>query len=193
MNLIRLSRTRNAVIAAFLAICAATLSLAGVLVVRAAAPRPIIVVPGVREEAVLSPGKVPDEAARAFAMLYVACFDNYTPSTVEDVSGRVRKRVAPSYWARASEALLRREKISKEGRMCSQVILAGPEEVVVERGSGLVVAVPAYRRTFLAGKPAQEGFVEYRLRLETAVPGPGNACGLVVAGQVIREVEREDR
>jgi hypothetical protein len=174
----------------FLALCATTVALAGALVAKALQPQAIVVVPGAGEEAVLFPEDVPDDAARAFAMLYVARFDNYTPSTVKEVTERLAALVAPRYWSRASESLEKRRRLSIEGRMSSQVILPAPKEVTVDRRGGLTVTVPAYRRAFVGDQPARDGRVRYQLLLEPCVPGPGNPCGLVVAGQ---EIEDEDR
>ncbi|MHC4605744.1 MAG: TraE/TraK family type IV conjugative transfer system protein [Planctomycetota bacterium] len=191
MNLDRLLRARLAFGTAFVALCLATAVLAGALVIKASQPRQVVVVPGITEEAVLSPGEIPDEAACAFAMLYVARFDTYTPTTVGDLSEQLKTLVAPAYWSRAAEALEKRRKLSVEGRMSSQVILPAPGEVLVDRVRGLEVTVPAYRRVFIGDRPAREGPVRYRLLLEMAPPGPGNPRGLVVAEQAIEEVADE--
>ena len=191
MNLDRLLQTRRTMCIGFLAVSAIALLMGGALVYRALKPRAIVVVPGA-QETVLQPEAVPDSAARAFALLYVAHFDNYTPSTVEGLSEQLQMFVAPSYWSKATDALEKRRNLSLAGQLSCQVILPPVGDVVIDRKSGLMVTVPAYRRTFIAGKPADEGRLLYHLRLEVTTPGPGNPYGLVVREQVIEEVRDED-
>lgn len=187
MNLERRSCERSVLGALCVALAGTSGVLAGFLVLRASAPRSVVVVPSATSAAELSPGNVSDGMVRSFSLLYVALLDTYTPATVEERSAALCEYLAPAFWSRGREALERRVQLAREGRVSSHVILPSPKEVSVERTRGLRANVPALRRRYIADKPSHEARVEYRLILETIPPTTGNPFGLAIAGQTVRE------
>lgn len=121
-------------VAVLLAADAAT---AGALVVAALRPRAVVVVPGVPSPRTILPGEADPAMLDAFARLYVAHVDNYTPETVEAMTRRVERWIAPqAATAFAGEARRRIER-STEERIAHQVVLGGSEAAVVDRDGGV--------------------------------------------------------
>lgn len=163
------------------ALLAANLVLAAGLVAAAIRPRPIVVLPSARGEAVLLPGALPEAAAREFALRWVLHFDNFTPGTIEGSHEVLRRMIAPRAWAGASESLEKRKRVTLEGRMSSQAI------VLSTRVEGLTVSVEAIRRTFISDKLSRELKVRYEITLEKQPATEPNPFGVGVVAQVIHE------
>ncbi|MBI4566489.1 MAG: hypothetical protein HY716_17560 [Planctomycetes bacterium] len=179
---------RKELLAAALAVSLALDLVLGVaLAVKALQRRPVLVLP-IDTEA--TPGEISDEAALAFARLYVVTFDTYTPATLPASTEWLKKRIAPRTWSKAAEALDRRLDVVREGRMSSLVVPL--EEGSVDRRAGIVAVIRARRTIYVADALSRQAAAIYRLTLEPAAATPGNPSGIAVVSQTVEEEQDEN-
>lgn len=149
--------------------------------------RPTLVVPGVNRELVSVPSRVPDDALRHFAILYLLYFDDYSPATAVDRANYLLRFVSADRIETARRALEERATYIVRARESSQLSPPLPEEVRVEElpGGRYRVALTARRRTLIADVPKEVLDVRYALDVAPVVPSVTNPFGLVVTGQAI--------
>jgi hypothetical protein len=128
----------------------------------------------------------------AFAEFYVMCMENYTPTTVGNVSERMRYFLSPGFWMDAGDALSKREELSRAGRVSSRFVLGASGESIVDRTEGLQVEVHGERSTFVSGEPANREHIVYRLHLSPSPPVRGNGFGLAVTAQEVRSMNESE-
>lgn len=173
----------------------ANLLLAGALAFAALRRAPVVVVPGVKEHQIVLPDEVPDAAVRKFAHLYLHYFEGYTPETVEERSTFVLRLLAPEIQDHVRRELLERATYAVRTREASHLVLPPPELSAVapslERLPGGLYryAVTGERHLFIASQPKGSQRVRYTIMIRPALPGDGDAYGLVVLGQTMRPEE----
>ncbi len=193
IDLKTLAAHRDDLWVAVLASAGAALVLAIALAAVALSPRPHVLVPAAASTAVAVPDEVSDDAARAFALLYVMTFDNYTPATIEAAAAALKARVAARRWTQVAEDLDRRARVVVEGRMSSHAV-ADPTPAIARPGDGTIVAhVSATRRLFIADRLSKESAVSYRIVLEPCAPTAANPNGLAVVAQSVEERDEARR
>lgn len=149
--------------------------------------RPTLVVPGVKQELVSIPSRVPDEAVRHFAVLYLLYFDDYSPATAVERANYLLRFVSADRVETARRALEERATYVVRARESSQLSPPLPEAVRVEELSGgrYRVSLTATRRTLIADVPKEILQIRYGLDVAPVVPSETNPFGLVVTGQMI--------
>jgi hypothetical protein len=169
-------------------LAALNVALGAALAWKALERKPVVVVPWAKAEEELLPGRVPDGAAREFALRYVLLFDNYTPGTIDRSTELLKGLIAPRFWTEAAEALEKRRGIVHEGRMSVQVAADRlPVEIERFEDGTLEVRFDALRRTYIADRLSTEARARYVVALEPAAPTAANPWGLLVIGQSIHE------
>ena len=185
-------RAPRALLGAIGALLGANLVLSGAVAAVALRRPPVVVVPGVRESQVVAPDQVPDAAARKFAHLYLAYFDDYTPETVEERSTFILRFVAPEILGRVRRELQERATYVVRAQESSHLTLPPPDlspaAAALERLEGglLRVEVVGVRRTAIAAEPKGAARLRYVLTLRPVLPTDQDAYGFVVVGQTIR-------
>lgn len=179
--------TRKVTVTAVIVLAAANAALTAAVLYASLRGRPTLVVPGVKGEQVSIPSRVPDEAVRNFAILYLLYFDDYSPATVVDRANYLLRFVSADRIETARRALEERATYVVRAREASQLSPPLPASVEIERlGNGRCrVALTALRRTLIADSPKEILEVRYVLDVAPVVPSETNAFGLVVTAQVI--------
>jgi hypothetical protein len=167
---------------------ATNLVLAGALAWTALRPRPVVIIPGVRENQIAIPEEIPFAALRKFARLYLILFDDYTPETIEDRSNDLLRVVAPEILERVRRELQDRATYVIRTRESSHLVLSRPGQEEVERVQGglFQVSLQAERQVYIASEGKGSSRVRYALLLRPAFPTDQDAFGFVVVGQTIR-------
>lgn len=166
----------------------ANLLLAGALAWMALRPRPVVVIPGVRENQIAIPEEIPPAALRKFARLYLITFDDYTPETIEERSNDLLRLVAPEAQEKVRRELLERATYVVRTRESSHLVLPRPGQEEVERlpGGLFHVSLLADRYVYIASQGKGSSRVRYLLTVRATFPSDGDAFGFVVVGQTIR-------
>jgi hypothetical protein len=169
------------------------LVLSAALAAVALRPRPVLLVPGARDQRVVIPEEVPDDAVKRFGLLYLRYFDCYIPQTVEEQSNHVLRYVAVERLEAVQKALSERAAYVLRAREASHLTLPLPAACTVERiQAGLLrFTATAVRTIHIAGERKSMSRVRYVLDLRPDLPSDEDPYGLVVVAQSIREEPME--
>jgi hypothetical protein len=184
----RFQPARPAVALVVIVLCAANIVLAAATAHVAMRPKPIVAVPGAPSPRTIEPDRVDPAMLDAFARLYVAHVDNYTPETVEEATERVARWIAPqAATAFAGEARRRIER-SKRERIAHQVVLEESRAQVVDRGEGIYeVAVDARLARYFGDRLGQTVRARYLVYIRTGTATESNPYGLWILGHRLLE------
>jgi hypothetical protein len=151
----------------------------------AAGPKPVVVVPGVREERVLLPGEVHPQLLANFALLFALNFENYSSVTVEAQDRYSLGLVAPKMIPSMRRAAADRLELVRQGELASALL---PDRSSLQV-AGDRVTFRARKQHLIGEKLSWEAEFDYEIRVERALPTESNPHGLAIAG--FRATRRE--
>lgn len=157
-------------------------------------PEPVIVVPGLKEKAVLSADTPEHGTIRDYAILAVLTFEDFKHTTIEGQDAYLLHRVSHAFTTQMERVLEERRLMVKESKMSSSLAI-DRDSITVERASEKLwqVTFIGFKEVLVAGKLSWSGKFEYKVAVTPGHPTSRNPSGLYLAGLAISKVEEEKK
>ncbi len=153
------------------------LALGVILGYRAAAPHPVVVVPGVASEQIVIPGVVPDRSIANFALLFAVNFENYSTATLEAQDRFAAALVAPRFSGSFHKLTSERRAMIREAQMASS-FFPRLETLRISNGT---ISFRARKQQVIGERLSWEGEFDFQIRIERLHLTHSNPYGLAVA------------